>query len=182
MLIGLSACGSLRADFAFLTQGLGVSAPKPADGLWAILDPGCPKPAASNIKAWPACASPFWIKRDKAVLVRTNGTRIGPHEGSFAADYTFALGDPLIAQVGTHKDGYMFLALTQLSRDPQGRLVGAVGAAVACPQATGGTLVIKPILNGCDNESLEGVRKAAVTTLQDRAALQQVAWIAPGSP
>jgi len=74
------------------------------------------------------------------------------------------------------------LALTNLAEDDQGRLVGAVGAAVACPRPTGPSLAIKPSLNGCDLQSLATVRKAATATLLDRSALAEVAWIAPGAP
>lgn len=157
--------------------------PKPAEGLWAILDPGCAKPSGANIHLWPHCASPFWISRDKAVVIRadTKSTR-QLRASSFEADYTFSPGDPLIAQVGTEKDGYLFLALTDLSKDDQGRLVGAVGAAVSCPKPKLGGLILKPILNGCDTENLDTVRRAAVETLQDRGALTEVAWIAPGAP
>jgi hypothetical protein len=196
--IGLGACGSMRAHFAFLLPGhhaakttaVAVVAPPsppptPAEGLWAILDPGCPKPSATNIHAWPKCASPFWISRGKALVVRTllgKHTPAAATDASFAADYSLAPGDPVIAQVGTEKDGYLFLALTDLSEDGQGRLIGATGAAVSCPKLDGGGISLKPSANGCDTQSLADVRRAAVETLQDRAALTEVAWIAPGAP
>ena len=186
--LALSACGMFhRARVASVPAPQPVAAvftpPKLAQGLWAILDPGCPKPEATNIHLWPACASPVWINRDKAVVIRSD---LRPQrtlgEASFEADLSFAPGDPLIAQVGTEKDGYMFLALTHLAKDDQGRLVGAVGAAVSCPKAQEGALVIKPNLTGCESESLDDVRRAAMATLQDHAALTEVAWIAPGAP
>ena len=195
--VGLSACGAMHSHFALFAlfrhpttcrrsparRRHRAAPPTPAEGLWAILDPGCPKPAAPDFKAWPACASPFWINRGKALVVRSAATRSRPaNDASFAADYSLAAGDPVIAQVGTEKDGYMFLALTDLSEDPQGRLIGAVGAAVACPKASGGGLALKPNLNGCETESLDTVRKAAAETLQDRSSLTEVAWIAPGAP
>jgi hypothetical protein len=159
-------------------------APQPADGLWAILDPGCAKPQATDFHAWPSCASPFWINGGKAVvLTATNparGRRL--HSVPYAADYSLTPGEPLIAQVGTEKDGYLYLALTNLAEDDQGRLIGAVGAAVACPRPTGPNLAIRPNLNGCDLQSLATVRKAANATLRDRSILSEVAWIAPGSP
>jgi len=157
--------------------------PKLAEGLWAILDSGCPKPAATDFHSWPQCASPFWISRDKAVVVRSKSGRARSlTSASFAADYHLAPGVPLIAEVGTEKDGYMYLALKDLSQDAQGRLIGAVGAAVACPKAVGTQLSLKPSANGCEFDSLETVRKAAVLALQDPTALSQVAWIAPGAP
>ena len=193
--IGLSGCGAMRAKFALFGPHRHAAPavaevappappPKPAEGLWAILDPGCPKPAATNFRSWPTCASPFWISGDKALVVRSAMHRSSraATDASFAADYSLAAGDPVIAQVGTEKDGYMFLALTNLSQDGQGRLIGATGAAVACPKPAPGALSTRPSMNGCETESLETVRKAAAETLQDRSALTQVAWIAPGAP
>jgi len=198
--VGLSACNSLREDVMRAKVALfgphrappaaappappaPPPPPSPAEGLWAVLDPGCPKPEAANIRDWPKCAFPFWISGDKALVVRSAAHRSRPPtDVSFVADYSLAAGDPVIAQVGTVKDGYMFLALTDLSEDDRGRLVGAVGAAVSCPKAASGALSIKPNLNGCTTESLDTVRKAAAETLRDRAALDQVAWIAAGAP
>jgi hypothetical protein len=158
-------------------------APKPAEGLWAMLDPGCIKPSAADIHVWPHCASPFWISGDKAtVLLAANTGKRTIHDVSYAADVSLTAGEPLIAQVGTPKDGYLFLALTNLAEDERGRLVGAVGAAVACPKPKDGGLVLKPSLNGCDLDSVETVRAAAQLALRDRASLTEVAWIAPGSP
>jgi hypothetical protein len=158
-------------------------APKPAEGLWAALDPGCAKPTAANIHLWPHCASPFWIGHGKAtVLVSGAAGKRTVRDVSYAADYSFTPGDPLIAQVGTPKDGYVWLALTDLDRDDQGRLVGATGAAVPCAAPQGGELVAKPRMNGCDGVGLDDLRKAAVATLQDRTALTKITWIAPGVP
>ncbi len=191
ILVGLAACGVMHMPLQFHSRVARVepqrlevfTVPKLAQGLWAVLDPGCPKPSAPNVRQWPACASPVWINRDKAVVIRSDAK--GPSartDASFAADLNITPGDPLIAQVGTQKDGYLFLVLTHLAKDDQGRLIGAVGAAVACPKPTQGGMLLKPSLNGCDTESLDDVRKAAMATLQDRAALTEVAWIAPGAP
>ena len=192
----LSACAGLSAQLAALGhrhhQPTAVVvvvpppppvAPKPAEGLWAMLDPGCTKPSAADIHAWPHCASPFWISGDKAtVLLAANSGKRAVHDVSYAADVSLTAGEPLIAQVGTQKDGYLFLALTDLAEDDRGRLVGAVGAAVSCPKPKDGGIVLKPSLNGCDLESVETVRAAAEVALRDRATLTEVAWIAPGSP
>lgn len=190
--IGLSACATMREHFAFLfpqhhaalaAAPAPVPAPRPAEGLWAILDPGCPKPVAADIHAWPKCASPFWISRGKALVVHSAATKRRPsNDASFVADYSLTPGDPVIAQVGTQKDGYLFLALTHLANDDQGRLIDAVGAAVACPKPAGEGISLKPSLNGCDTESLTDVRRAAAETLLDPDALTEVAWIAPGAP
>jgi len=158
-------------------------APSPAEGLWAALDPGCVKPAAANIHLWPHCASPFWISHGKAtVLVSGDPDKRAVRDVSYAADYSFTPGDPLIAQVGTPKDGYVWLALTDLDRDGAGRLVGASGAAVPCAPPPGGELVARPRMNGCDGVGVDELRKAAAATLQDRAALTKITWIAPGAP
>lgn len=182
--IGLGACALRDAKPAGTPASGLAAAPRPADGLWAILDPGCAKPRAADFRAWPSCASPFWIDGGKAVVLTALSAAHGrrPHAVPYAADYSLTPGEPMIAQVGTEKDGYLYLALINLAEDGQGRLVGAVGAAVACPRATGPTLAIKPSLNGCDLQSLAAVRKAATTTLRDPSALSQVAWIAPGAP
>ena len=181
----LSACASLGAR---PSPGVRASASAPplslAEGLWAILDPGCERPRAADIRAWPSCASPFWIQGGKAVVMTAQLThsRRRPHDTPYAADYSVTPGEPLIVQVGTQKDGYVYLALTDLSTDGQGRLVGAVGAAVACPTPAGAVLTIAPSLNGCDLQSLEDLRKAALATLKDRSALAAAAWIGPGAP
>jgi hypothetical protein len=198
--VGLGACGAIntnimRAKVALFGPHRHAAAiatieapppappPPPAEGLWAVLDPGCPKPQAADIQVWPKCAFPFWISGGKALVVRSAGHKSRPPtDASFVADYSLTAGEPVIAQVGTEKDGYMFLALTQLSQDSRGRLVGAVGAAVACSRPSNGALAIKPNLNGCQTESLEAVRKAAAETLLDRTVLDQVAWIAAGAP
>jgi hypothetical protein len=193
--MGLTACSAVRAHLAFWrhaprTTAVAVAtppptmpAPKPADGLWAILDPGCPKPNLINFKAWPKCAQPFWISRETAVMVRSLPGRGGTSpDQSYRADYRLAAGDPVIAQVGNAKDGFLYLALTELARDDQGRLIAATGAAFACPKPADGAIRLRPNLNGCESESPEAMRKVASETLADHAALMRVAWIAPGAP
>ena len=184
---GLSACVAHHAKLAPPAPPV-VAAPAPppalAQGLWAVLDRGCPRPVGADIHQWPACASPFWIGRDgKAVIIHSAAWGATGHiDASFAADYSLAGGDPVIAQVGTQKDGYLYLALTQLATDQQGQLVDAMGAAISCPKAARPGLLIKPSLNGCDDETPDAVRRAAVLALQDHAALSEVAFIAPGNP
>ena len=192
LLLGLAACAG--GPFARLAAGhrhgaapapalVEAPAPTPAEGLWAALDPGCAKPEAANIHQWPHCASPFWISHGKAtVLVSGDPDNRAVRDVSYAADYSFTPGDPLIAQVGTVKDGYVWLALTDLDRDSQGRIVGATGAAVPCAPPPDGQIVLKPRMNGCDGVGLEALRKAAAASLHDRAALTKITWIAPGAP
>jgi len=187
LLMGLSACAGFslkhKAPPVVEAPPPPQAAPKPAEGLWAMLDPGCAKPSEVDIRAWPHCASPFWISGDKAtVILAANSARWPIHDVSYYADVSLTPGVPLIAQVGTPKDGYLFLALTNLAEDDRGRLVGALGAAVSCPKPRDGGLIIKPSLNGCDLESLETLRAAAEVALRDRSALTQVAWIAAGNP
>jgi len=185
ILLGLSACASHRhARLSPVNaQAEAPPPPRPAEGLWVALDPGCAMPTATNIHAWPHCASPFWIGRGKAtVLVAGAADKKSVRDVSYAADYRLAAGEPLIAQVGTPKDGYVWLALTDLDRDSQGRLVGANGAAVPCAATAGDETTVKTRLNGCTDTDLEVVRKAAAATLKDHAALTKVAWIAPGAP
>ena len=194
--LGLTACSVVQTRMAFWRRPPSspttvvvtppapmIPAPKPAEGLWAILDPGCPKPSLTNFHSWPKCASPFWISRESAVVVTSRLARAGKSpDRSYRADYRLAAGDPLIAQVGTQKDGYMFLALTEVAKDEQGRMVGATGAAFACPLPIVGAISLRPNLNGCETAPPDSVREAARETLQDHAALTRVAWIAPGAP
>ena len=192
MLLGVAACANPFARFAgnhnhapapLIAAPPPPVAPNPAEGLWAALDPGCAKPTAANIHQWPHCASPFWISHGKAtVLVSGDAGKRAVRDVSYAAEYSLTPGDPLIAQVGTAKDGYVWLALTDLDRDGQGRLVGATGAAVPCAPPPTGEVVAKPRMNGCDGVGLDELRKAATATLQDRAALTKITWIAPGAP
>jgi hypothetical protein len=159
------------------------SPPRPADGLWAILDPGCAKPDRLDTHQWPRCASPFWISHESALIV---GSRPGPKgsapSASFRVDVRLTAGDPLIVQVGTPQDGYVFLALDKLDRDDSGLLVGAIGSAFACHGAAGGPISLKPITGGCELVSEEELRRAARETLQDETGLSRVAWVAPGAP
>ena len=187
MAIGLCGCMTHHAKVAYVAPPPLVAAPAPppalAQGLWAVLDPGCPKPVAADVRQWPACASPFWIGRGKAVIIHSAAWGATGHiDASFTADYSLAGGDPVIAQVGTQKDGFLYLALTQLATDQQGQLVDARGAAISCPKAAQGSALIKPSLNGCETETPEAVRRAAALALQDHAALDEVAFIAPGNP
>ncbi|MEO8927129.1 MAG: hypothetical protein ABI306_08185 [Caulobacteraceae bacterium] len=159
------------------------STPRPAEGLWAILDPGCRKPSLVDIGAWPKCASPFWISRGAAVVVRT---RPGPGgtalDHSYRAEVSMAGDNPVIAEVGNSNDGHLYLALTRLARDDQGRLIGASGAAFACPGKTAGPISLAPNATGCESATREDVRRAATATLRDQGALTEVAWIAAGAP
>lgn len=185
--IGLSGCMTHHAKVAPVAPAPVVAAPAAppalAQGLWAVLDPGCPKPVAADVHQWPTCASPFWIGRGKAVIIHSAAWGATGHiDASFTADYSLAGNDPVIAQVGTQKDGYLYLALTQLATDPQGQLVDARGAAISCPKQAESSPLIKPSLNGCESETPEAVRRAAALALQDHAALDEVAFIAPGNP
>ena len=187
--LALTACGAVDQRLADWRHnpGAGVFAarpvPRPAEGLWAILDPGCRKPSVADFGAWPKCASPFWMRGNHAYVVRSTAGRGGrTPDHSYRADYRLSPGDPLIAEVGNQADGYLYLALTKLARDGQGRLVAATGAAFACPGAIGGVIRLRPSANGCESTPAMGVRKAAQATLKDPAALERVAWIAPGAP
>jgi hypothetical protein len=198
--MGLAACAAVRSHLAFwrhrspsavasagptpaLVAPRTARVPRPADGLWAILDPGCSKPALADPRVWPKCASPFWINRDSAVVVRS---RAGLHgktpDGSYRTDYRIAAGNPVIAQVGNAKDGYLFLALTELSQDGDGHFTEATGAAFACDQPHSGAISLKPNVNGCEGQPPDAIRKVAWATLQNPATLARVAWIAPGAP
>ncbi|MFI4976913.1 MAG: hypothetical protein ACHP84_20455 [Caulobacterales bacterium] len=192
---GLSACASTGGRLALFShhhhaKPVAVAAvvpppkppPRPADGLWAILDPGCPQPHDANLRAWPACASPFWISRGRALVLHTAGAPGKPSDASYSADYRIDPGDPVIAEVGSEKDGRLFLALTSMAQDDQGQMISATGVAVACPQAAGGVLSVKPNQNGCDTQPLDDVRKAAAESLHEAPALTKVAWIAAGAP
>ncbi len=101
---------------------------------------------------------------------------------SYRADLRLRPGEPLIAQVGTPKDGYIFLALAQLNRDDRGRMVGAAGAAFACRGEAAGPISLRPNTGGCELVSPEALRRAARDSLQDQASLSRVAWVAPGAP
>jgi hypothetical protein len=189
LLAALCACAGSHSSRTALappaasTPPAPAAAPKPAEGLWAMLDPGCVKPNDADFRAWPHCASPFWINGHKAMVIEAAGVRRGALDGkSYIADYSFAPGDPLIVQVGAERDGYLFLVLTDLTQDASGRLVGAVGAAVACPKDMGGGVALKPSENGCDAARLDEVRRAAEAALHDPSTLTKVAWIAPGAP
>ncbi|MHB8528822.1 MAG: hypothetical protein ACYC8V_04825 [Caulobacteraceae bacterium] len=190
--VGLTACASVRTRVALwlhprphqaVAERTSGRAPKLAQGLWAIFDPGCGKPSGANLRAWPRCASPFWIGRDFALVVRTRPGRNGAApDHSYRADFRLAAGDPLIAEVGNEKDGHLFLAFTSLTRDGQGQLVAATGAAFACPSPPTGQITLSPSESGCEAADPDRIREAAQATLHDPDALTRVAWIASGAP
>lgn len=157
--------------------------PRPAEGLWAILDPGCAKPARIDTHTWPHCASPIWVSHASVLVV---GARTDPKgkapSASYRADLRITPGKPFIVQAGTPRDGYIFLALDKIDRDAAGRLIGATGAAFACRGEAPGPISLKPNTGGCELASLEDMRKAALETLHDESALSSVVWIAPGAP
>ncbi len=188
----LAACTSIRTQLAFWRHGDAPAghaiasasrAPAVHEGLWAILDPGCGKPRDADVRAWPRCASPFWIGEGYALVVRTRSDGHGAvPESSYRAGYRLAAGDPLIAEIGNDKDGQLFLALKDLDRDGEGRLVGATGAAFACPSGPTGRISLSPSDGGCAAAAPDRIRRAARDTLQDQGALTRVAWITSGAP
>ncbi len=194
--LGLAGCADLGQHAAAITAAgaptpaepvpaskIAAAPPKPAEGLWAILDPGCGKPSLADTRKWPRCASPFWINHNSAVVVRSAPTPgAAGAQSSYRAGYQLAAGDPLIAQIGNRKDGYLFLALTNLDRDSQGLLVAATGAAFVCTSGAGPSVSAEPNRNGCAGQSPDVVRRAAEQTLKDPTALSRVAWIAAGAP
>ncbi|HEY1427566.1 MAG TPA: hypothetical protein VGF50_12905, partial [Caulobacteraceae bacterium] len=101
VLFGLSACVGpfhrLAATHpAAVPAPVAAPTPKPAEGLWAALDPGCARPTAANIHLWPHCASPFWIGRGTAtVLVSGAVDKRSVRDVSYRADYSLTPGDPL---------------------------------------------------------------------------------------
>jgi hypothetical protein len=105
--------------------------PTPANGLWAILDPGCAKPNVANIHAWPSCASPFWISGDQALVILSGqfGGRWGLHDVSYAAKLNLTPGDPVIARVGTEKDG---ARRPRAEAEPQRMRQGRSGRRATC--------------------------------------------------
>jgi hypothetical protein len=182
--LGLAACATSGSRLARQAPARTPRpAPQVADGLWAMLDPGCPKPNLANFGAWPACASPFWISRGSAVVVRTRAAPSGKAlDHSYRADLSLTGADPVIAELGNDRDGYLFLALTGLAHDDKGRLIAAIGAAVSCPGQSDGPISATPTAGGCEAVSADGVRKAAQATLGDPSVLTRVAWIAAGAP
>jgi len=179
-ILGLAACATSEPR---RTLGAARPAAQPADGLWAILDPGCPKPSLANVGAWPRCASPFWINQGSAVVVRTRAAARGQAlSHSYRADVSLAGADPTIAQVGNENGGYLFFALVDLAHDDQGRVIAAIGAAVACPGQSDGAISATPNAGGCEAASPGDMRRAARATLRDQNLLTRVAWIAAGAP
>ncbi|HEV2364614.1 MAG TPA: hypothetical protein VGS12_10520 [Caulobacteraceae bacterium] len=195
--LGLAACAGLPSKLAFWRHferrpatALASAAPDHTDrapqiapGLWAILDPGCATPTSADTSKWAACASPFWIGKDFAVVVqRRPGQRGGATEASYKAAYRLAAGAPLIAEVGDEKHGHLFLALTGLSHDAEGRLTGAAAAPFACQTAKDGDIAAAANSGGCESASIQGMRAAARASLRDPAALTRVAFVAEGAP
>jgi hypothetical protein len=186
--VGLSSCAFVREHFGFARQSRAAVAPAAAqahaaDGLWAVMDPGCEQPTGANFVSWPSCASPFWINQDTAVVVHNPQTRgrIQPST-SFRTGLTVTQGEPLIVQIGSRNDGYLFVALTDLARDPSGRVVGAAGAPVVCPSSILARITFRPNATGCESRTPDELREAAMTALSDRTELSRVAWIASGVP
>ena len=158
-------------------------APRPAEGLWAIMDPGCDKPTGANFQAWPGCASPFWINENTAVVVHSP---ISPQghvaPASVRAGILVTAGEPVVVQVGSQQSGYLFVAVTDLTRDSHGFVVAAAGAPVSCMTRYVSRITFRPNMTGCEDRSTDEVRHAAAQALQERDSLTHIAWIAPGAP
>ena len=129
--IGLASCGMVRS-FLHLrgpAQAVVLETPRPAEGLWAIMDPGCGRPAGVNFQTWPTCASPFWINENTAVVVHSPQSRSGRQSpASVRAGILVTAGEPVVVQVGSQQSGYLFVAVTDLTRDSRGMVVAAAGA------------------------------------------------------
>ncbi|MFO1013443.1 MAG: hypothetical protein U1E50_06730 [Caulobacteraceae bacterium] len=177
----LSACALLPGRAPQVARA--PEAPHPADGLWAILDPGCAKPATANFANWPACASPFWINQQTAVVVRSaSGLRGGQGQSSYRAGLQVTAGEPVVVQVGSQLDGYVFVALTDISRDASGRVVAASGAPMICETSLIARITFRANATGCENRSSDEIGRAAAEAISDRESLTQVAWVAAGAP
>lgn len=181
MALGLSACAFLPGRAPQVARA--PEAPHPADGLWAIMDPGCAKPATADFSAWPSCASPFWINQQTAVVVRsTSGLRGGQGLASYRAGMQLTAGEPVVVQVGSQADGYVFVALTDLSRDAAGRVVGAMGAPMICETSLIERITFRANRTGCESRSADEIQRAAFEALSDPGSLTHVAWVAAGAP
>ena len=183
--IGLSSCGMVRSFFhmRMASHDPMMDTPRPADGLWAVMDPGCQRPAGANFQAWPSCASPFWINENTAVVVHSPETHGGRSlAASYRAGIQVTAGEPVVVQVGSQASGYLFLAVTDLTRDSHGLVVAAAGAPVSCLTETMSRITFRPNMTGCEARSPDEVRHAATEALAERDNLTRVAWIAPGAP
>lgn len=160
-----------------------IEAPRPAEGLWALMDPGCRRPAGADFQAWPNCASPFWINENTAVVVHSPQVRRGRStESSFRAGIQVTAGEPVVVQVGSQESGFLFVAVTDLTRNSRGLVVAAAGAPVSCVEDYMTRVTFRPNATGCDNRSPEDVRRAATRALAGNDSLTHIAWIAPGAP
>lgn len=182
LIVGLAAAGLLAACAADRPPDprLAIVDPPPvaADGLWAVLEPGCQAPRGRDPGAWPACASAVWLNGGEARVVRS---LTSAHERSYAARLQIVAGTPLIAKVGVDGSGSLFIALADLARDDRGRLIAAEAAPIACVEAAAR---LRASLNdgGCDRVTPEALRDAAQVSLSAQPGLMRVAWIGPGAP
>lgn len=189
MALGLASCGMVRSFLHFRVASheaprqVVIETPRPADGLWAILDPGCDKPASVNFSAWPSCASPFWINENTAVVVHSPQSPRGRSAPvSVRAGIQVTAGEPVVVQIGSQTSGYLFVAVTDLTRNSRGLVVAAAGAPVSCVTHYMARITFRPNMTGCEERTPDEVRHAAAQALQERDGLTRVAWIAPGAP
>ena len=189
MAIGLASCGMVRSFLHFRVAERAApvrvvqEAPRPAEGLWAIMDPGCDKPAGANFGAWPSCASPFWINENSAVVVHSPQSPRGRSTPvSVRAGIQVTAGEPVVVQIGSQTSGYLFVAVTDLTRDSHGLVVAAAGAPVSCVTHYMARITFSPNMTGCEERTPEEVRHAAAQALQVHDSLTRIAWIAPGAP
>lgn len=185
MAIGLASCGTIRNFFhlRFAQRERAIETPRPADGLWAIMDPGCQRPAGANFQAWPACASPFWINANTAVVVHSpQGRSVRVGDTSYRAGITVTAGEPVVVQVGSQEGGFLYVAVTDMTRDSQGLVVAAAGAPVSCVTGYMTRISFRPNMTGCEDRPTDEVRRAAAQALSEHEGLTHIAWIAPGAP
>jgi hypothetical protein len=98
LLLGMAACQqSLQSKEPLLTG----SGPAPAEGLWALLAPGCAAPTSAEVQNWAACASPAWVKGSTFTIIV---------QGPVRSEFAVAAGDPALAQVRSD-DGYTYYAV-----------------------------------------------------------------------
>ena len=140
--------------------------PVPANGLWAVMEPGCHAPLGADRRAWPACAYPVWLRGGAAVVIQT---LTSSRERSYETRFQLVSGDPLIAKVGIAIGASLFVALADITRDGDGRLIGAAGVPIACLEGAT-SFRVGPMDGGCDAVSPDALRDAARQSLGETAS------------
>lgn len=171
LLVGAVGCSdTVQSPQPFFTG----DAEGPRAGLWALLEPSCPRPANAAVETWPTCASPMWLREGALIMIVS-----GPVRSSLVL-----VGEqPQVAQVTTRWAGddpgveTRYFAVEPTGRAP---FETATVWKLPCPDGGAGSLAPSEGDDACRASSAREVLQLAERARRG-APSWTAAWIAaPG--